>query len=148
MSAVIRPRGAAVAPVRRLAPASPAPQRRTSLTVVTDRRSARRRAGLLASVSLVIAFGLLFAIVAVQAVIAQGQQRLDALQRQVTVERQANQRLRLVVAELESPRTVAAAAQRRLGMVRPEEVTYLTPSGDAAIEARLAAQAAPAVTGR
>ncbi len=36
-------------------------------------------------------------------------------------------RLRLEVAELESPGRIMAAAQERLGMVPPPGVTYLTP---------------------
>lgn len=115
-------------------------ERRSSTLRVVARRRARRRAGVLAVLSLFVVFGMLFCIVALQAVIAAGQQRLDANRRAIVRAEADHQRLALVVAELESPRAVVATARDRLGMVTPERITYLTPAGDLAIEAERAAQ--------
>jgi cell division protein FtsB len=131
--------GAAVAPGRRPdRAAQPGSKHAPGLRVI-QRRRARRRAGVLAIGSLLLVFGLLFGIVALQAVIAAGQQRLDRMDVAVGQAKQDRQRLELVVAELEAPRTIVAAARDRLGMVTPEDITYLTPTGGAAIEAQRAA---------
>jgi len=80
----------------------------------------------------VVGGGLLFAAVlagnvAVQAQTTQGQFELERLQATAR-ERQARyQQLRLRVAELEAPQRIGERA-RQLGMVEPDEVTYLTPT--------------------
>lgn len=69
----------------------------------------------------------LFGVVVFHVLLTQNQFRLDKLQEQ-SIERQAEyDRLRLQVAELESPDRVIAAAQT-LGMVSPPKVTYLAPT--------------------
>ena len=69
----------------------------------------------------------LFGVVVFHVLLTQNQFRLDKLQEQ-SLERQAEyDRLRLQVAELESPDRVIAAAQA-LGMVTPPKVTYLAPT--------------------
>lgn len=71
-----------------------------------------------------------FGVVVFHVVLTQNQFRLDRLQEQ-SAQRQARfDRLRLQVAELESPDRVVADAQQRLGMVIPPKVTYLTPSDE------------------
>jgi cell division protein FtsL len=74
-----------------------------------------------------LTFGIAFALVVAQALLVQGQQRLDGLDERISTATEAQQELRLRVAELESPARVVAAASA-LGMVPPEHVTYLTPS--------------------
>ena len=71
----------------------------------------------------------LFALVASHVVLTQGQFRLDRLRSRATAEEARYQRLRLQVAELESPSRIVATAQERLGMVPPPSVTYLSPTG-------------------
>ena len=106
----------------------------TRLQVVGARRAseaagrARRRRLVAASLALVVAASLL-ALVASHAALAQGQFRLEKLQRQAAEEQAHYERLRLQVAQLEAPSRVVAAAQQRLGMVPPPGVTYLSPTG-------------------
>jgi cell division protein FtsL len=70
----------------------------------------------------------IFGIVVFHVVLTQNQFRLDALQDQA-LERQAEyDRLRLSVAQLESPDRIVADAQQRLGMVPAPKITYLTPT--------------------
>jgi len=61
--------------------------------------------------------------------LAQGQFELERLQQKAAEEQAQYERLRLQVAQLESPSRVVAAAQERLGMVPPPGVTYLSPTG-------------------
>lgn len=69
-----------------------------------------------------------FAVVVFHVMLTQNQFRLDALQDQA-LERQAEyDRLRLQVAELESPDRIVADAQQRLGMVPASKITYLAPT--------------------
>lgn len=90
----------------------------------------RRRARVAVAAGLTLAVGLL-AVVASHVVLAQGQFRLQRLEARAAVEQARYERLRLRVAELESPSRVVAAAQERLGMVPPPGVTYLSPTGAA-----------------
>ena len=71
----------------------------------------------------------LLGIVASHAALAQGQFHLEELRSKAAREQERYQRLRLRVAELESPARVVAVAQERLGMVPPPGVTYLSPTG-------------------
>ena len=132
------PARAATRPVLRQAVAAPAPQtapprRRPDLRLVDPHepspRIRRRRAAVAGVGVLVLVFVVLFALAASQAVLAQNQQRLDRLERDVADEQARYQRLRLQVAELESPGRIVRAAQERLGMVPPPGTTYLSPSG-------------------
>ncbi|HEX2849185.1 MAG TPA: cell division protein FtsL [Acidimicrobiales bacterium] len=71
-----------------------------------------------------------FGVVVAHVAIAQGQFQLEQL-RESSAQKQAEyDRLRLQVAELESPERIVADAQQRLGMVTPPGVTYLAPSAD------------------
>lgn len=66
-------------------------------------------------------------VLACQALIAQSQFELARLQSDGATAEDRYDRLRLQVAELESPGRIMATAQERLGMVPPPGVTYLTP---------------------
>lgn len=103
------------------------PQRRT-------RRAARARLRLLVVGVCLVVVGSLFGVVAFHALLVSGQTSLDRLNRAVAEEEARYQQLRLEVAGLESPGRIMAAAQERLGMVPPPEVTYLSPSGAVAGE--------------
>ena len=59
--------------------------------------------------------------------VASDQQRIDTLQGQLTQTLAQQQDLQLSRAELESPVRVLAIAERQLGMVSPESVSYLPP---------------------
>ncbi len=76
-------------------------------------------------VAIVVVFGSLLGIVVVQTFIVQNRVQLDAVNADLSVERARNQELRLEVIELESPERILEAAVSRLGMVRPEQRTYL-----------------------
>jgi cell division protein FtsL len=105
-----------------------APARTPDLRVVPTTRR-RLRTGPTVVLGGVLAFLIAFGLVVAQAFLVQGQQRLDDLgQRMEEAERQREE-LRLRVAELESPSRIVEAATSQLGMVTPDSVTYLTPSG-------------------
>ncbi len=116
---------------RRAAPRPEAAPARPQLRVLTpgaaveaDRRKLVR---LLVVVAATVAALCLFGIVVFHVMLTQNQFRLDALQDQA-LERQAEfDRLRLQVAELESPDRIVADAQQ-LGMVPAPKVVYLTPT--------------------
>jgi hypothetical protein len=71
----------------------------------------------------------LFCVVVLQVLLTQGQAELDRLERRAEVEAALNRRLRVTVAELESPDRIVGVARRRLGMVPPATVTYLQGVG-------------------
>jgi cell division protein FtsL len=91
-------------------------------------RHRRRRARLLTATCVVLACGLLFALVGIHVLLTQGQFRLGRLQTQADDAQAQYVRLRLQVAELESPQRIVADAQERLGMISPSALTYLTPT--------------------
>ena len=127
-------RAAVAAPSRRTdrAPRPAEPPRRAPLRVVRpeerrDARRARRRARALAGMIVVIVAAGLFGVVALHVILTQNQFRLDSVRQQATAEQAKYERLRLEVAELESPQRIVDTAQQRLGMVTPPDVRYLTP---------------------
>jgi cell division protein FtsL len=96
------------------------------------RRQARTRVRRRRAIALLMAFGvlaggLLFSVVVAHVAITQNQFRLERLEARALDEQAQYERLRLQVAEMESPGRVVAEAQQRLGMVQPHEVTYLSP---------------------
>ena len=114
-------------PHPRPAPA-PAPVPRRHLRVVAPPDPsvrARRRARMVTTVLAVLACAGLFAIVGVRVLLAQGQAEVDRLEAQVEKVQADQQRLRLQVAERESPATIVAAARERLGMVPVGPVVHL-----------------------
>jgi cell division protein FtsL len=84
------------------------------------------RAILLGAVGLAVSVA--FALVYLHVVLAQRQFNLDRLNTQVQQEQATYQKLRLQVAELNSPQHIIATAEGQLGMVPPSGVTYLTPA--------------------
>jgi cell division protein FtsL len=125
----------AVLPARRPDPVRESgPSRGAKLRLVTGTRS-RRRSRLLTLAVLVLVAGCLLGLTAFHVALAQSQFRLERLQDRAAEQQARYERLRLHVAELESPARIVAAAQERLGMVPPPGVTYLSPSGPVADEA-------------
>lgn len=125
---------AAAAPARRPAPTpAPARKQRPPLRVVTPeetrRVDRRKRARLRIAVAVFVIVGGLFGLVASHVVLTQGQFRLQQLEKKAAESQARYERLRLQVAELESPERIVAAAQERLGMVPPPGVKYLSPTG-------------------
>ena len=90
-------------------------------------KARKRRARFAAIFTVLLVSAGLFATVAFHVVLTQNQFRLDGLTDRATAEQARYQRLRLQVAELESPSRIVAAAQDKLGMVQPPAVAYLAP---------------------
>lgn len=140
-----------------VAPSTPpsAPDGRPDLRVLRPGEAAadadrRRLVRLLVVVAAVVVALCVFGVVVFHVVLTQNQFRLDALQDQA-LEREAEyDRLRLQVAELESPDRVVADAQQRLGMITPPKITYLAPTieepGEAADGASRSPAGAPGAT--
>ena len=133
---------------------TPAPARRLRLVRAEELTpKARRRRIRLAALGTVTIGALgLFAVAAYHVVLTQNQFRLDRLQDQAATAQARYERLRLNVAQLESPERVVAAAQDRLGMVQPPKITYLapqqpasTPPGPAGVRPRAQQHAQAAV---
>jgi hypothetical protein len=75
------------------------------------------------SVSLVVAA--LLAVVVAQALLANGQVHLSALQSELSLEQSAHRQAELSVSELETPARIVGAATGQLRMVRPANVIEL-----------------------
>jgi cell division protein FtsB len=140
-------RGGAAAPA--LDAAAERAARRPELRLVRPPR--RIRTGLLGSLVVSIVFVTLFVLAAMQAVLVQGQLRLDQLQSDLSQREQDRDRLDLEVNTLESPDRLAGAAQA-LGMVPAPQVLFLyadpaagsakdAPQGPVAVPDTLAASA-------
>ena len=122
-------------PRQKPAPA-PKPKARPPLRVVREEEARRavdrrRRARFLTGLTVLVVVGGLFGLVASHVVLTQGQFKLEQLEQKAADEQARFERLRLQVAQLESPERVVAAAQERLGMVPPPGVKYLSPVGAA-----------------
>jgi cell division protein FtsL len=70
---------------------------------------------------------LLFALVAFHVLLTQGQFSLQKLQNKADEQQKQYERLRLQVAQLESPSRIQSEAVNRLGMVPADKVTPITP---------------------
>lgn len=121
------------APLRAPRPAPRANTKaRPQLEVVRAERlaeAARRRLVRRLALAATVAGALcLFGVVVAHVVLTQNQFRLDELRAQSSSEQAEYDRLRLEVAELESPRRIVDEAQQRLGMITPSTVVYLAPS--------------------
>ena len=68
-------------------------------------------------------------LVAMHALIAENQFKLDRLQDQAAIVQARYEKLRLQVAQLEAPDRIVAVAEGRLGMRQPGSVTYLPAPG-------------------
>jgi hypothetical protein len=107
--------------------------RRPRLAVVAP-RPRRRSIGVLVATFCAVLFVGLLGLTAVQVTLAQNQQRLDKLNRDVQDARDYYDRLRLAVARLQSPEYIVPAATQRLGMVPATSPQYLTPTADVVAE--------------
>ena len=124
---------AAPRPAPRTQPIPKAPKQAPPLRVVPSTPSAAATARgrrVLAALGGLVAL-LLFGVVVAHVLLMQGQFELERLQQASASEQATYDRLRLRVAELESPDVVVAAAQARLGMVVPTSIRYLAPSPEA-----------------
>ncbi len=93
---------------------------------LTPRARRRRAMALLIGLVMLVSAGL-FAVVVAHVVLTQNQFRLDRLRQQVATETAKNERLRLEVAQAQSPARIVQMAEQRLGMVVPSTITYLEP---------------------
>jgi len=130
-----RPEDVGVQPARRTRRREAESQPRLRPVAAPGTRSGTRSGTLPAAVlrrRIVWGVGTLIAVLALavsafQVLIAQSEFELAGLQANASNAEDRYDRLRLEVAELESPARIMAAAQERLGMVPPPGVTYLTP---------------------
>ena len=123
MSDIALPVGfVAVPDVERVAPSRP----RLRIAV---RPTGRRVAGI-AFISATVTLAALFAAAVFQTVLVQGQQRLDQLDRRVSQEQDQFDQLRAKVARARVTRADRRGRANRLGMVQPDEVTYIAPTLD------------------
>jgi cell division protein FtsL len=90
-----------------------------------------RRAGVVLTM---LAFVALFAVAVCHALLIQGQAGVDELDQRVATAQARYQRLRLQVAELESPQRIAQEA-REMGMVPAGQTVWLTPDEPAPADA-------------
>ncbi len=137
------PPASATAPARRHAGAPSPSRRRAPLRVIPGRlRPGGRRAGsrpetrtrprpiaapgrLLNIVAVCLVLGALLAVVVAQAMLANGQVRLSALQHQLSLEQSTHRQAELSVSQLETPSRIVAVATGGLHMVRPANVIQL-----------------------
>lgn len=82
------------------------------------------RTGVVLTVSL---FGALFGVAVSHAMLIESQMDLEQLDERASSEQARYERLRLDVAQLESPDRIIREAQDRLGMVPADDVVWLTP---------------------
>jgi cell division protein FtsL len=83
----------------------------------------------------VLAFVALFGVAVCHALLIEGQARVDDLDQRVAAAQARYERLRLHVAELESPQRIAKEAQDELGMVPAGKTVWLTPDDPAPADA-------------
>ena len=102
---------------------------RPPLRVVDKHEAARqrRRRGVAWMGLGLLATGLL-AVVTSHVILSQQHYELERLEREAAASQRRYDQLRLEVARLEAPERIVDVATRRLGMVTPDEVIYLTPT--------------------
>lgn len=120
----------APAPRRGPPPGSGAPLRVLRPEQTRTEADERRLVRQIAIVATIVAALCVFGVVVFHVVLTQNQFRLESLRDQGADREAEYDRLRLQVAELESPERIIAEAQQRLGMITPPDVIYLTPSID------------------
>ena len=76
-------------------------------------------------ISVAVVVAALLAVVVGQALLANGQVRLSALQQELTMEQSGHRQAELAVSQLETPSRIVAAASGQLHMVRPASVVEL-----------------------
>lgn len=115
-----------------VAPPLVAPRPRPELRVVDPDElspaARRRRARVLAGAVAVVVVASLFGVTVFHTVLVADQGDIDALHGRVAEQQARYERLRLEVAQLESPERIVQEARERLGMVPAAGVVYLTPS--------------------
>lgn len=131
-------------PARPAHPGRPEPERR-HLTLV-ERQASRltsptTRTRLLLAGAAAGAVAIAFVLVYLHVVMAQRQFRLDSLSARVATQQASYSRLRLQVAQLESPQRIIATAEGTLGMRQPASVTYLSPASPVPVGGSLAGAA-------
>ena len=92
-------------------------------------RARRRRRRAMVGMSVLAALAGVFGLVLVHVELTAHQLGLVRLQKQADAQQERYMKLRLEVAQLQSPERVVARAQQ-LGMVPPVTITYVTASGD------------------
>ena len=107
---------------------APIEESRPHLRVVDPPR--RRRTRVIGALVLLTLFSVLMATVAFHVNLVQGQQRIDRMNRQADAAQARYDRLRVEVDRLQSPSRVVSSATR-LGMVTPDDSTWLAPVGPA-----------------
>ena len=111
---------------------------RTGAQETRSRRTRKRRGDVIFSmIAITVVFGSLLGIVVLQTFIVQTRVNLDAVNSDLAEARERNQQLQLEVIELEAPERILDAAVTRLGMVRPDERTYLPGIDPNLVEVRL-----------
>jgi cell division protein FtsL len=105
--------------------------KRPELKLVKKEQPKQRLAALSPRSRLFVCFGLavvlLFALVAFHVLLTQGQFSLQKLQTKANQQQAQYERMRLQVAQLESPSRIQSEAVNRLGMVPADKVTPITP---------------------
>lgn len=102
---------------------------RPHLRVVEPPR--RRRTRVIGALVLLTLFTVLMATVVFHVNLVQGQQRIDRMNRQAGVAQARYDRLRVEVDRLQTPSRIVSSATK-LGMVTPEDSTWLAPVGPSA----------------
>ena len=117
-------RGAATPETRR-PPLRLVPGRSRARSAPRPTRAPLARGRLLTILSVTMVVAALLAVVVGQALLANGQVRLSALQHDLALEQSAHRQSELAVAQLETPSRIVAAALGQLHMVRPASVVEL-----------------------
>ena len=125
-----------------LRPADAPAGRLAGLATVLRSGNLLGRVGTLTAIALFVA---VFGVVVFQALLVQGQARLDHLNAQIATQRQTSQQLELQLAQLDSPARIVNAA-RALGMIDAGDVVYLQPSPSDDAAARWTPSATPPTT--
>lgn len=128
----VRPAARRPAPARARSGApgrTPAPRLRVVSEEALAARTRRRRIRVAVAGASLLAVAGLFGIAVFHVLITQRQFALERMEADALAEQARYERLRLRVAELESPARIVAAAHERLGMVPPPGVRYLSPTG-------------------
>ncbi len=113
------------APQRRERPSAPAPTPRPRLRAVPPLRPSPR-AGILVAAVIALVFAILLGAVMLNSKLITGQQELDHLNTRITKAEARHDRLRLQVAQLESPSRIVEAAQAQ-GMVPAASTVWVLP---------------------
>ncbi|MFN0092308.1 MAG: hypothetical protein ACKVWR_18900 [Acidimicrobiales bacterium] len=100
--------------------------RRRLRLVRRERRRLRRDPGLLGTAAMIAVFLVLLALATLNAVLAQGQLRLDQLDRRIAERTADYNRARIEAARLEAPDLILARAAE-LGLTPPARVIYVDP---------------------